>query len=227
MLYVKISDSVRLRHIAILSGAGGARPQPSLYPLERGDVQAYNIAAGQSTFQRNDLFLGNIPRCVLVGLVTNAAYAGINNQNPFNFQLKGLKSLKLLVKGEENPAAGIELDQNGQVNGYNSLMFDRLQAVVNSFRANNRNLSTGSLDNPARPGAAPADSVAKPRWTCSVGGLGDSKKTRRHPRGCHCSHHVVRRTAVQDPLQHHRGRTQSVRKDHLRPPLAPTLSPCC
>ena len=120
--YVKISDSVRLRHIAIMSGAGGARPQPALYPLERGDVQAYNIAAGQSTFQRNDLLLGKIPRRVLVGLVTNAAYVGISTQNPFNFTLSGLKVLKLLVNGEEYPAAGIELDQKGHVNGYNSLM---------------------------------------------------------------------------------------------------------
>ena len=120
--YVKISDSLRLRHIDIMSGAGGARSQPALYPLERGDVQGYNIAAGQSTFQRNDFFLGKIPRRVLVALVTNAAYAGIRNQNPFNFTLSGLKTLKLLVNGEEYPAAGIELDQNGHVNGYNSLM---------------------------------------------------------------------------------------------------------
>ena len=118
--YVKISDSVRLRHIAIMSGAGGAPPQPALYPLERGDVQAYNIAAGQSRFQRNDL--SKIPRRVLMGLVTTAAYAGISNQNPFNFTLSDLKTPKLLVNGEEYPAAGIELDQNGHVNGYNSLM---------------------------------------------------------------------------------------------------------
>ena len=44
--YVKISDTVRLQHIAIMSGAGRKHPQPALYPLERGDVQAYNIAQG-------------------------------------------------------------------------------------------------------------------------------------------------------------------------------------
>ena len=42
--YVKISDSVRLQRIAIMSGAGRKHPQPALYPLERGDLQAYNIA---------------------------------------------------------------------------------------------------------------------------------------------------------------------------------------
>ena len=43
--------------------------QPALYPLERGDVQAYNIAQGQSSFQKNDLFLGKVPRRGVVGLV--------------------------------------------------------------------------------------------------------------------------------------------------------------
>ena len=72
--YVKISDSVRLQHIVIMSGAGRKHPQPALYPLERSDVQAYNIAQGQSSFQKNDLFLGKVPRRVVVGLVRNHAY---------------------------------------------------------------------------------------------------------------------------------------------------------
>ena len=71
--YVKISDSVRLQHIAIMSGAGRKHPQPALYPLERGDVQAYNIAQGQSSFQKNDLFLGKVPRRVVVGMIRNDA----------------------------------------------------------------------------------------------------------------------------------------------------------
>ena len=119
--YVKISDSVRLQHIAIMSGAVRKHPQPALYPLERGGVQAYNIAHGQSSFQKNDLFLGKVPRRVVVGLVRNDAYVGDKVRNPFNFQLFHLKSLKLLVNGEEYPAPGIELEDNGHVNGYNSL----------------------------------------------------------------------------------------------------------
>ena len=115
--YVKISDLVRLQHIAITSGAGRKHPQPALYPLERGDVQAYNIAQGQSSFQKNDLFLGKVPRRVVVGLVRNDAYVG----DKANFQLFNLKSLKLLVNGEEYPAPGIELEDNGHVIGYNSL----------------------------------------------------------------------------------------------------------
>ena len=116
--YVKISDTVRLQHIAIMSGAGRKHPQPALYPLERGDVQAYNIAQGQSSFQKNDLFLGKVPRRVVVGLVRNDAYVGDRARNPFNFQLFNLKSLKLLVNGEEYPTPGIELEDNGHVNGY-------------------------------------------------------------------------------------------------------------
>ena len=69
--YVKISDSVRLQHIGIMSGNArkGLRPRPAIFPLERGDVQAYNIAQGQPSFQKNDLFLCKVPRRVIVGLV--------------------------------------------------------------------------------------------------------------------------------------------------------------
>ena len=121
--YVKISESVRLQHIAIMSGTGrkGLRPRPALYPLVRGDMQALNIAQGQSSFQKNDLFLGKVPRRVVVGLVRNDAYVGDKAFNPFNFHLFNLKSLKVLVNGEEHPTPGIELEDNGHVNGYNSL----------------------------------------------------------------------------------------------------------
>ena len=59
------------------------------------------IAQGQSSFQKNDLFVGKVPRRVVVGLVRNDAYLGYKAPNPFNFQLFNLKSLKLLVNGEE------------------------------------------------------------------------------------------------------------------------------
>ena len=57
--YVKISDSVRLQHIAIMSGIArkGLRRRPALYPLEQGDVPAYSIAQAQSSFQNNDFSL--------------------------------------------------------------------------------------------------------------------------------------------------------------------------
>ena len=143
--YVKISDSVRLQHIAIMSGTGrkGLRPRPALYPLERGDVQAYNTAQGQLSFQKNDLFLGKVPRRVVVGLVRNDAYVGDKAHNPFNFQLFNLKSLKLLVNGEEYPTPGIELEDNGHVNGYNSLFLESGTMHLQGLQVGRREWSYG------------------------------------------------------------------------------------
>ena len=50
----------------------------------------------------------------------NDAYVGNKARNPFNFQLFNLIWLKLLVN-EEYPTPGIELEDNGHYNGYNSL----------------------------------------------------------------------------------------------------------
>ena len=84
-------------------------------------MQAHNIAQGQSSFQKNNLFLSNVPRRVVVGFVQNDVYVGDKARNPFNFQLFNLKKLKLLVNGEEYPAPGIELEDNSHANGCNSL----------------------------------------------------------------------------------------------------------
>ena len=84
----------------------------------------YNIAQCQWSFQKNDLFLGKVPRRVVVGLVRSDAHVGDKARNPFNSQLFNLKSLKLLVNGEAYPTPRIELEDNGHVNGYNSLFLE-------------------------------------------------------------------------------------------------------
>ena len=84
-------------------------------------MQAYNIAQCQSSFQKNDFFLAKVPRRVVPGLVRNDGYVEDKGGNPFNFQLFNLKSLKVLVNGDGYPKPGIELEDNGHVNGCNSL----------------------------------------------------------------------------------------------------------
>ena len=126
MRCVKISDFVRLQHIAIIAGTcrKGLRPRPALYLL---DGKAYNIPQGphqgptpvellkerfvsrQGTETHGRRF--GPKRCI----------RGKKARNPFNFQLFNLKLLKRLVNGEGYPTPRIELEDNGHANGYNSL----------------------------------------------------------------------------------------------------------
>ena len=117
LYHVKVAPDVRLKQIQVFSSGRHA-----LYDLKRGDVQAYNIPANQGTFQVNDLFLGKIPKRIIIGFVRNDAFVGTRERNPFNFQLFNLKTLQLLVNGEEYPTPAIDMTDNGHVHGYNSLL---------------------------------------------------------------------------------------------------------
>ena len=94
---VKVSPSVSLSHARAL-GMGTAR-----YPLNRVEVKAFSIPAGTMSYSKDNLFLGQLPQRLVVGLVDNDAYNGILNKNGFNFKNMNLNYLGLTVDGQHVP----------------------------------------------------------------------------------------------------------------------------
>ena len=80
MRKVHISPSVINGHEA------GLLKQNAIYPIQRCEVISHTIPTGNQTYDKGDLFRGQMPKLVVVGLISNAAYAGDYAQNPFNFQ---------------------------------------------------------------------------------------------------------------------------------------------
>ena len=74
-LYVRkvvVSPAVALAHAKTLESA------TAKYPLHRVEVKTFSIPQGNQSFTRENLFLGQIPRRVVIGMVDNTAF------NPFN-----------------------------------------------------------------------------------------------------------------------------------------------
>jgi len=77
---VKVASSI------ILSHAAGPKHSSTKYPIRRINCQVLSIPRGFSSFNPENIFLGQIPKLLVLGLVDTEAYNGSYHTNPFNFK---------------------------------------------------------------------------------------------------------------------------------------------
>ena len=98
-LYVlQISDSLSIAFEKMLQ-TGNAR-----YPVTKVSMKTLTIPANQTTMLHDNLYLGKLPKRLVLALATDASMAGGYQQNPFNFDHFGLNYLVLNVNGDMVPA---------------------------------------------------------------------------------------------------------------------------
>ena len=114
---VKLYSDTFLAHAAALEHA------PALYPMRRIECKALSIPQGNMSFSPDDVFLGQIPKRIILGLVENSAFNGAYNKNPFNFKHFKATQVGVLVNGESVPMKALQLnfDQKQYMTGYMSL----------------------------------------------------------------------------------------------------------
>ena len=79
------------------------RTTPAKYPIIRTEVKTFTIPSGNSTFNQQNLFLGQVPRRVCIALTKNEGFSGSYKRNPFNFENFDLSFISLNVNGESLP----------------------------------------------------------------------------------------------------------------------------
>ncbi len=94
---VRVNPSIALGHAKALE-VGNAR-----YPLTRVETKAFSIPAGTMSFSKDNLFLGQLPQRIVIGLVDNDAYNGVLAKNPFHFKNMNLNYLSLTIDGQQIP----------------------------------------------------------------------------------------------------------------------------
>ncbi|KAK3911227.1 hypothetical protein KUF71_013741 [Frankliniella fusca] len=114
---VRISPTVLLGHAAALEKA------PAKYPLTRVDLKTITIPAGLQDKTISNLHLGQIPKRIIIGFVTNQAFNGHYQNNPFNFQHFNLNYLSLYVDSQQIPAQPLtpDFEHNLHIDAYNTL----------------------------------------------------------------------------------------------------------
>ena len=95
---VSVSPAVRLGHAqALLSTT-------AKYPIDRVCLKNFSIPAGTRVSNQENLFLGTLPKSMIIAMVDNDAFTGAYNKNPFAFKHYDLEFLAVYVDGQQYPA---------------------------------------------------------------------------------------------------------------------------
>jgi hypothetical protein len=95
---VEVSPAILVGHAAALNQS------PALYPYMQSDFKAFNIPKGQYEYSIDNVFQGDVPADVVVGLVSSRAYTGAYNKNPFNFHNFDCSYCGFFINGISTPS---------------------------------------------------------------------------------------------------------------------------
>ena len=91
---VKVSPGVQLGHTyALMKG-------PAKFPITRKECRILAIPAGFQSFVKDKIFLAQLPKCLVVGIVHNEGFAGAVGRNPYNFEHFNVNYMQLYTDGE-------------------------------------------------------------------------------------------------------------------------------
>ena len=114
---VEMSASLRLEHEKALMVANAK------IPITRVKMNVYSVPAGAQTLIRDDMFNGRVPKRVVIGMVSNAAYNGDFTKNPFRFKHYDMSEVAMFVDNVSKPGEPIvcDFENDKYVSAYNSL----------------------------------------------------------------------------------------------------------
>ena len=107
----------------------------AIYPIKRSQVKVMNLTSGLTTFNLDNVFLGQLPCKMICGLVSNDAYSGKYTANPFAFKNFGLNYLSVNINGESWPKTPYEPDYRTGYENYRREFHDFFINIGNSIPA--------------------------------------------------------------------------------------------
>ena len=87
---VKLNPAISVQHNKLLNSGKMMK-----YPIRRAEVTSHIINANVFNKTIDQLIVGQLPRRLILGMISNASHSGQITENPFNFQTFGLKYLSL------------------------------------------------------------------------------------------------------------------------------------
>ncbi|XP_065126020.1 uncharacterized protein F54H12.2-like [Paramisgurnus dabryanus] len=101
---VSVSPAVRLGHAQALLSA------TAKYPIDRVCLKNFSIPAGSRVCNQENLFLGTLPKSIVLAMVDNDAFTGAYNKNPFAFKNYDLEFLAIYSDGVQTPSKPLQPD---------------------------------------------------------------------------------------------------------------------
>ena len=85
---------------------------PALYPYEKSQIKTFEVSSGKSSFDMENIFLGEVPRILVISMVDSEAYRGSYHKNPFNFKHNNLNWLSIKLDDEDVPFQAVKPNFN-------------------------------------------------------------------------------------------------------------------
>ena len=109
------SAALMMRHCTIaphiaLAHTTALQTKNNKYPVHRVEMKFFMQGAGQGDITESNLVNGQIPRCLVIGLVATDAFNGKIMANPFNFQHFNTDKVVLRLNGMPMPFEELEMD---------------------------------------------------------------------------------------------------------------------
>ncbi|KAM6449055.1 uncharacterized protein F54H12.2-like [Liasis olivaceus] len=101
---VKVSTGVHLGHVEALLTSN------TKYPIDRVGMKVYSIPAGSLVCNQENLFLGQLPKQLVIGFVDNASFSGEYDRNLFNFKNFNVNFCALYCNSKQIPAKPLQPD---------------------------------------------------------------------------------------------------------------------
>jgi hypothetical protein len=76
---------------------------PALYPITRVDIRTFNIPSGVTAYSEDNAFVGQLPRRLLLTMISDVGYTGDYHTSPFGFNNYSMNYLSLSVGGRQIP----------------------------------------------------------------------------------------------------------------------------
>lgn len=99
---VKISPGILISH------ANSLAKTTAKYPITRVEVKNVVLHSGIQAESMDNVILGQLPKRIILGLVSNLAFNGNRTLNPYNFNHHNLNYLALYVDGVQIPTKALQ-----------------------------------------------------------------------------------------------------------------------
>ena len=114
---VQLSPAIRLGHVKALEKTS------SKYPIRRVEVKVDTVPRGNTNYVQDNMFLGQMPKRLVIGCVESDALNGNIRKNPFNFQHFKINFVALNVDGKQIPTKPLQpnFPEDGYIRSYMGL----------------------------------------------------------------------------------------------------------
>ena len=100
---VQVNSVIQAAHAKVLE-MGTAK-----YPITQGEFKTHTVSSGTRSHAEENLYSGQIPKCIVIGFVKNSGINGTYQTNPFQFENFDMDHIALSVGGTSVPGKALNL----------------------------------------------------------------------------------------------------------------------